>query len=156
MLVKEVDGAFLPWFGTNELPATLEFTATDEELAAHGLFRPLPEDTMKPTHYHLPSGVTFARVEGQVKALATFVVTSDVDDAKAIALALLAQQKVAHEGAAISGWPYPGPDEHIVALFDARLLEHTDTITAATTVQELIDLDLENAAAWPTVDMLPS
>jgi len=156
MLVKEVEpDEFAIWFGTNDMPASIEFTATDAELAAHGLYRPLPEETIGPTPFHRPSGVTFERVYGLVRAFATFTLT-DLPAAKSIAGVLLAQQKAQHLSNAYSSWSYMGPDDDITALFDARALEHEAAIAAAATVEALMALDFTDAAAWPTEDALPT
>lgn len=155
MLVKEVSpGEFLIWYGTNDLPASMEFTATAEELAVHGLYRPLPEDTTGPTPFHIPSGVTFERVGDQVQAVATFQVTTDVAHAREVALDLVQKFRLTYETALLQTWDDddPNPPPSMTALFDARAAEHVAAIEALNSVASIIAYDVDDASAWPTFE----
>jgi hypothetical protein len=84
MLVQEVTpGEFHIWYGTNELPLSIEFTATDEELAAHNLYRPLPEDTLPPAPWFEMGPRRFARNEqGQVQTYIEWQPLIDLETAR--------------------------------------------------------------------------
>lgn len=150
LLVKEVEpGVFRPWDGTNELPGSIRFTMSDEDLASHGLYR-VEENTTPPSPYHEPIGVVVERVDGVVVATCQFALTQDLDGARVMASSIVQRSRVAAETLAMATWPYAGDDADIVAAFDAKELEHTTFISTAS----VADLVLRTWD-WPTVDDLP-
>ena len=147
MLVKEVDGELLTWFGTNELPASVEFTMTDAELAAHGLMRAEPEDTTPPTPYHAPTGVRLERTANGVRRVCDFGLMSDEAEARALATRQMEDSRALAQDIATSAWPYAGPDADIIAAFDAKAQEQQAFIATASVYELSMRI-----WTWPTIE----
>lgn len=150
MLVKDVDGELLTWFGTNELPASVEFTMTDAELAAHGLIRVQPEDTTPPTPYHVVTDATrLERFEGGVRRVCDFALTTDEAAAREAATAVMQEGRNAAQEIATRTWPYAGPDDDIIAAFDAKEQAHRDFIATASVYELSMRI-----WTWPSIEDL--
>jgi hypothetical protein len=129
VIVKEKHpGIFAQWSGTDELPMSVAMQMSDDELAAHGLYRPVDEDTLPPTPWHELGPVrTIRDADGVVRRVVDWVPLLDLETAREL---------VAYQ---ISSEAANRPDLRNYATTVVPL------INAAQTLEELADISLPPA-----------